>query len=569
MFKFGYLKQAGLLVSALMLSALALTACGDPTATTAPATTAAPAATTAKAAATTAAVTTASAATTAAGATTAAATTAATAAVAPGKPGGTLRVALQAELGRLDPASSGQFVERQVFYNMYDSLVAADPNLKIVPALAESWEISSDGKVYTFKLRKGVKFHDGTDFNADAVKYNMDRYKTLEGSVRKSDLDPVATIEVVDPYTVKFNLKAPNAPLLATLVDRAGMILSPAAIQKAGADIVRAPIGAGTGPFKFVEWKKDDHLTLERNPNYWKKDSAGNQLPYLDKVIYRPIADDTVRVTNLKTGDIDVIDTVPSQNVEDLRKSTDLNYKDIPSTAYAGIRLNATAEPFNNKALRQAVAYGIDSSAILKTVFFGVGALANGPIPPSSWAYDPTFKPYTHDVAKAKAKTAEGGKASGFTFKLQVTAGSPVNQQLAELIRDELSEAGITMEIEQLEFATIVNNTRDKKYQAALIGWSGRIDPDGNMYAHFKTGGSFNDSGYSNAQVDALLEKARVTSDQNERKAAYQEAQKIIMDEAPYPLYYHAPSFQAVNKKVQNFLLMPDAIMRFTEVSLK
>lgn len=565
-----YFKRGGLFLLVLMGLALLLAACGDSTATTAPATTAA--ASTTAAAATTAA---ASATTAAAAATTAqvAATTAAAAsggaATAPGKPGGTLKVALNAELGKLDPAFSGQFVERQVFYNMYDSLVAADPNLKIVPALAESWEISADGKTYTFKLRKGVKFHDGTDFNADAVKFNMERYKTADGSVRKSDLDSVETIEVVDPYTVKFNLKSPNAPLLATLVDRAGMILSPDVIKKLGADLQRAPVNAGTGPFKFIEWKKDDHLTLERNPNYWKKDSAGTQLPYLDKIIYRPIVDDTVRLTNLKTGDIDVIDTVPAQNVADLKNDSAVNYKDISSTAYAGFRLNVAAEPFNNKALRQAIGYALDTQSIFKTVFFGVGAVSNGPIPPSSWAFDPNFKPYTHDIAKAKAKLAEGGKPGGFSFKMQIQAGSPVTQQEAELIRDQLSEAGITVELEQLEFAKIVENTTKHTFTSALIGWSGRIDPDGNMYAHFKTGGSNNDSQYSNPQVDALLDKARATSNQDERKAAYQEAQKIIMDELPYPLINHGASFMATTKKVQNFLLMPDAIMRFTEVSLK
>jgi len=233
------------------------------------------------------------------------------------------------------------------------------------------------------------------------------------------------------------------------------------------------------------------------------------------------------------------------------------------------MRLNVTAEPFTNKALRQAVGFAIDAPTILKTVYFGVGAVANGPIPPSSWAYDPAFKPYTRDLAKAKAKLAEGGKPGGFTFKVQSQAGSPVSQQLAELLRDELSEAGITMEIEQLEFPKIVENTTKHNFVAALIGWSGRIDPDGNLFAHFKTGGSNNDSLYTSPAVDDLLNKARATTDQSERKTAYQEAQKMIMDDLPYVLFYHAASFQATGKKVQNFLLMPDAIMRFTEVSFK
>jgi peptide/nickel transport system substrate-binding protein len=265
-----------------------------------------------------------------------------------------------------------------------------------------------------------------------------------------------------------------------------------------------------------------------------------------------------------------VIDTVPGKDVDDLKKNTDLNYKDIPSVGFNGIELNTTAEPFNNKALRQAVGFALDYPAIFKTIYFGVGAIANGPIPPSSWAFDPNFKPYSRDLAKAKQKLTEGGKPSGFSFKIQITAGSPVQQQLAELIRDELSEANITMDIEQLEFAKIVDNTSIAKRQftAALIGWSGRIDPDGNMYVFFNSKGSLNGQGYNNPQVDTLLDKGRTATSQEERKAAYQDAQKIIMDDLSYIIYYHTPSFQAVGKKVQNFLLMADGIMRFGEVSL-
>lgn len=552
---------SGFLLPVVLLLSLLLSACSSATNTPA-----APAATTAAAKSTTVASTSATTAAAAPAATTAAPASAAASAV---KKGGNLRVALSQDFGNLDPMLSGQFTERQVFYNMYDALVSVDSTLKIIPALAESWDISADGKTYTFNLRKGVKFHDGTEFNAEAVKFNIERYQTTDGSVRKSDLSSITQVTIVDPNKVTFTLNAPNAPLLATLVDRAGMMVSPAAVQKYAKDFTRTPLGAGTGPFKLVEWKKDERTVLERNPDYWKKDANGVQLPYLDKITYRPIVDATVRVTNLKTGDIDVADAVPNRDVADLKKNTDLAYKDIPSTAYTGIRLNVTAAPFNNKALRQAMGYALDAEQIFKTVYFNIGAVASGPIPPSSWAYDPSFKPYTRDLTKAKAKLAEGGQPNGFTFKMQVQAGDPIGQQVVEIVRDQLGEIGIKMEIEQLEFPKIVANTRDKKFESALIGWSGRIDPDGNMFAHFKTGGSNNDSGYTNPDVDTLLDKARAVTDQTERKKLYQDAQKIIMDDLPYPLFYHAPSYQAVSNKVQNFLLMPDAIMRFTEVSLK
>ncbi|HEX2914741.1 MAG TPA: ABC transporter substrate-binding protein [Chloroflexia bacterium] len=542
---------------ALMLVATVLAACGDNTATPAAASTTAAAASTTAAAG-------ASATTAASNATTAAAGSAG----GDVKMGGSLRIALENDVSKLDPMLSSAFVERQVFYNMYDSLVAIDDKLNIVPSLADSWT-QPDPKTYIFKLHPNVKFHDGTDFNADAVKFNIERDLTGTGSQRKSEISSIASVEVVDPLTVKFNLTAPFAPLLANLVDRAGMMVSPTAVKKLGEEFVRNPVGAGTGPFKFVEWKKDDRIVLEKNPNYWRKDAAGRQLPYLDKVTYNIITDETARLTNLKTGDADIANSVPSKDVPDLRNSTEVVYKDTPSVAWYGFYLNVTADPFTNKALRQAVAYAVDRESILKTVFFNIGAVSTGPIPPPSWAYDPSYKPYTRDVAKAKAKLAEGNKPDGFSFKLEVAAGSPQNLQEAQLIRDQLKEAGITVEIVQLEFSKILDDLDKKQYNAALVGWSGRIDPDGNIYNQFHTGSPLNNSGYSNKDVDKLLEAARTSSDQNERKTDYQNAQKQIMDDASYIFINYGVAVEATTKKVQNFLLLPDNIIRLSQVWLK
>ncbi len=529
-----------------------LVACGDNTATTTapnnPAATPAAGATTAST-----------------GAKTTAASTAAQAAQI--KTGGQLSYALENDVSKLDPMVSTAFVERLVFYNMYDSLVATDDKLNIVPSLALSWT-QPDPKTYIFKLRPDVKFHDGTDFNAEAVKFNIERYLTGTGSQRKSEISSITTVEVVDPLTVKFNLSAPFAPLLANLVDRAGMMVSPTAVKKLGDEFVRNPQGAGTGPFKFVEWKKDDRLVLEKNPNYWRKDDSGRQLPYLDKVTFRPMTDETARLTSLKTGDVQIANSVPSKDVPDLRSGSEVVYKDIPSVAWYGWYLNNSAEPFNNKALRQAISYAVDRDQIVKTVFFNVAVSSNGPIPPPSWAYDPNFKPYPRDLAKAKAKLAEGGKPDGFTFKLEVSAGSTQNLQLAQLVHDQLKEVGINMEIVQLEFSKILGDLDKKQYSAAQIGWSGRIDPDGNIFNQFKTGAPLNNCAYTNPKVDELLDKARVSSDQNERKSAYQEAQKLILEDAGYLFMYHTVATQATSPKVQGFLLMPDNIIRLATVSL-
>ena len=273
-----------------------LAACGSSKATDTPkpaaATTgAAPAATTGSVAATSApaaaaasapAATTGTSPTTAAPAATAAGSgTTATQATSAGTPkkGGALKAEINSDVQNLDPLASSLLVDRQVLYNIYDSLVAIDKDLKIIPSLALSWE-QPDPKTYIFKLRQGVKYHDGTDFNADSVKWNIDRYLTDKKSTRVAEIGFIQTTEVVDPYTVKFNLKAPFAPLLANLSDRAGMMLSQKAVEAGGQDFTRKPIGGGTGAFKFVEWVKDDHVNLARNPTYWKKDAAGNQLPF-------------------------------------------------------------------------------------------------------------------------------------------------------------------------------------------------------------------------------------------------------------------------------------------------
>jgi len=287
-------------------------------------------------------------------------------------------------------------------------------------------------------------------------------------------------------------------------------------------------------------------------------------LPYLDKVIYRPITDETARLTSLKTGDLDIVDTVPSKDVGDLRNSTDLTYKEIPALAFFGFYVNNTVEPFNNKALRQALAYAIDRDAILKSVFFNIGVVSNGPIPPPSWAYDASYKPYTRDLAKAKAKLTEGGKADGLSFKMQVPAGSPQNLQEAQIIRDQLKEAGITMDIEQLEFSKILDNLDKKQFSTSLVGWSGRIDPDGNMYSHFRSDGTNNNGGYNSPKVDELLASARSGADQATRKVSYQDAQKQLMDDAAYIFINHNVAIQCSTKKLQGFVLLPDSLMRFT-----
>jgi peptide/nickel transport system substrate-binding protein len=551
-----------------------LAACGGSSPTATPAATK-PAATTGTTAGATTAPTTASgsapATVSSGGATTAAPTTAPTqAAAAAGTPkkGGTLKAAIGNENATLDPLTSGFVSERELYYNMYDSLVAIDTNLKIIPNLAESWE-TPDPKTYIFHLRKDVKFHDGTDFNADAVKFNLDRYLNDKKSVRGGEISFIQTMDVMDPYTLKVGLKAPFAPFLANLVDRAGMMLSPKAIQAGGENFSFKPVGAGTGAFKFVEWVNNDHMTMDRNPNYWKKDAAGNQLPYLDKIIWRPITDSTVLLANLKTGDIDASYVVPPKDVASLKSSSDVVLETAPGLSFDAYEFNTQKEPFNKKELRQAVAEAIDRDQRNKVVFFGTEIVGYTPLPPSSWAHDPNLKPYTGNIDKAKEYLKAGGMPNGFTFEYKLGSGSPVGLQELQLVKDQLARAGITLNIVQLEAAKIRSDALSGDFQATGYGWSGRIDPDGNIYNQLHTGGGLSDTKYSNPQVDDLLDKARAAADQAQRKDFYQQAVKILVDDAPMTWLGHAPAYYVHRPGVQGVQIYADYIMRFHAAWLK
>src|SRR5690242_15388759 len=287
--------------------------------------------------------------------------------------GGTATIALESELHTLDPMDSSLLVEREVFYNMYDSLFTIDPSLKIQAGLVTQWDVS-DPMNYKFTLRSGVKYQDGTPFNGASVKANIERYKTGATSRRKSDLSSVASVEVTDDTHVIFHLKKKDATLLATLVDRAGMMVSIDAVTKAGQDFSLAPAGAGTGPFMFVEWKRNDHLTLKRNPNYWK-----SGLPYLDGVTYRAIPDVNAILSALKTGDIDIARVIAGKDVAGLKADSNFIYKDVPAIGFNGFELNAGAAPFNDPAKRQAVALAVDRYAILKNIDFNIGVVGYGP----------------------------------------------------------------------------------------------------------------------------------------------------------------------------------------------
>ncbi len=481
--------------------------------------------------------------------------------------GGNITVGLNTtDVTTLDPLKSSSFYDRQVMLNMYDTLVKLSPQSTILPDLATSWSYTTPTQL-VFTLRTDVKFWDGTPFNADAVVFNIQRYLSNPTEPRYSEISTVQSVNAIDSSHVQFVLKKPFSPLLATLTDRSGMILSPTAIKKLGDNLANAPTGAGSGPFMFVQWSKGDFLLLKRNPHYWLKDSDGNQLPYLQSIRYRPFANESVEYANLQTGTINVADVVAPADVAQAKTNSSIVYKQEPSLSFFGVMLNVKAPPLNNVHVRRAIEWGVNRQEIVTSALKNVGVVSQGPISPPSWAYDKNFAPYSYDVNKAKAELAQAGTAK-VSFTMKITSGSPLNSQIAQFLQSELQPVGITINIQQETFDALLSDTNPNthNFQAALLGWSGRPDPDGNIYSWFHTGGGFNSMQYSNPQVDSLLDAARATSDQAQRTSDYQQAQQAILQDAPYVFLYHGVNQQATTTNIKNFTLLPTGILMFTSV---
>ena len=487
--------------------------------------------------------------------------------------GGTLTFALENDVSNLDPMLSGLFVDRNIHYAMYDSLVRVDPQGNILPWLAEKWETSTDGKTVTFHLRQGVKYHDGTAFDGDSVKWNIDRYIQTKGSLRTADLGSVDNVQVVDASTVKFNLKSAFAPLLGALVDRAGMMVSKKVVDAMGADFTVKPFKAGTGPFILTEAVKNDHYTLEKNPVWWGKDAAGNKLPFLDKITVKPILDADVALTNLRTGQAQVINRINGKDVPVVKTDPTLTYQQVGSFSWNSMVPNeAPGFIFNEHRYVKAVAMAIDRDEILnKGPAQGIGLVGWGPISPAHFAYDPSFKPWPKaDPDGAKKLVAEVGKGP-LKFELLVPSGDPATLQTAQLIQAELAKADITMDLKTQLFNDIVTLQQQHKHPGmTFVGWSGRLDPDGNTYDFVVTGSPNNDSSYSNPKVDDLMKQQRAESDPAKRKTLLLQAQQIYAVDDPSRVWFGFGVSPLVTvKNLTGMESYPDRIPRFQTAQLQ
>lgn len=465
----------------------------------------------------------------------------------------TLTIGLSADPPMLDPLMSSAMVDRQVQNNIYDKLVDIDQKLNIIPDLATKWDISDGGKVYTFHLQTGVKFQDGTPFNADAVKFNFDRMLDPKvKSPRFNEVSMVTKVEVVDDSTVRFTLKAPFTPFLGVLTDRAGMMVSPAAVQKYGADYPLHPVG--TGPFTFQSRVKGDSITLVRNDSYWKGK------PAIEKLVYKALPDSNTSVSNLQSGQVDALESnaIPDKQIATLKGTQGLTVDVGSALGYQGIWLNTTQPPFNNVWLRRAVADAIDRKQLVQ-VAFGDGGTAvpgDGPFSPASPLNDGVVP--AADLAKAKDDLSKGGQPSGFEFKLMITPGP---NQVAPVLQQMLSQVGIKMDIEQVEWGALLARLDKLNFQASPVGWSGRVDPDQNVYSFFYTKGGFNDAGYANPDMDKLLDQSRQLDGQA-RAQVYAQVLAKIREDVPYIYLYYPANKLAYSNKVQGLVNYPDGMIR-------
>jgi len=476
-----------------------------------------------------------------------------------------LRIGLQDDADALDPDQGRTFVGRIVFESLCDKLVDITPDLEIVPQLATGWDWSEDGLTLTMTLREGVVFHDNTPFNAAAVAANIDRSQNLPESRRKSELTSITGVEVVNDTTIRFTLAAPDATLMAQLSDRAGMMISPTAAEAAGLDFALAPVCSG--PYRFVERIQQDRIVLDRFAEYWNAEAY-----HFDSVTFLPIPDTTVRLANLRSGDLDMLERLAATDVASVRGDASLQTAQATSLGYQAMTINvgngARAEgPLGQDArVRQALSLAIDRTVINQVVFEGAFAPGNQPWPPTSPWYNADFPILERDVAAARALLAEAGYPDGIDITVQV-ANNPVQQQVMQVVQAMAGEAGIRISLEAKEFATLLADQTAGAYEASQVGWSGRVDPDGNIHQFLTTGGGINDAGYSNAAVDDFLNGARVSNDIAARRAAYNGASAILMEDLPIVYLYHPVWIWAMEAGIDGFVAYPDGMIRLAGVT--
>jgi peptide/nickel transport system substrate-binding protein len=486
-------------------------------------------------------------------------------------------VGLLAEPVTMDPPQVTDLNSTRVIKRMFEGLTAQElGSYKIVPGLAERWDISKDGLLYTFHLRPNVRFHDGTPLTAEAVKFCFDRQLNEQGPFYKTGTYPyvrgflgnVAGVEVVNPSTVQIRLKSPLTPFLQYLAHHSLYVYSPEALKKWGKDMVKNPVG--TGPFKLETWEPGVRVVLARNDHYW------GGAPKVRQAIYVPIIEAQARLSAIKTGEIDLTMDVPPDSLDDLRKDPNIVVAETNSSAVWYVVLNTRHAVLKDRRVRQALNYAVNKEAIIRDILKGTAIVAVSPLSPVYGPYaEPGVQRYPYDPEKAKALLREAGYANGFDvtfFVPESGSGMQSPVEMGTVIQANLAAVGVRAKIQTMEWGAYLKKYLDGPDMAEM-SWNPSIgDPDHMMYMLLSSDRfppAFNAGYYQNPRVDELLRKGRTTIDEKERIPLYREAQKLVTEDAPWIIVDHGKQVIVLRKRVQGFKLHPNFDIVLTPVSLQ
>lgn len=489
------------------------------------------------------------------------------------KEGKDITIAVADNFVSMDPHDTNDTLSYSAQKTMMEGLVGFDKDMKVVPILAESYEANDAATEFTFMLNQGIQFHDGTPFNAEAVKVNIDRLANPENNLKRHSLFAlVKETQVVDEYTVKIVLKEPFGAMINTFAHPAAMMISPKALETYGKDVARNPVG--TGPFKFGEWDPSDHLKVVKNDSYWKEGS-----PKVDSITFKPTPENGARVAMLQTGEADFIYPVPTEQAESINGKDGIVVENNQSIIVRYLSMNTTKKPFDDPKVRQAINYAINKDAFVKVVMNGFSSKLDSVIAPNTQFYSKQ-EVYEFDIEKAKELLKEAGYENGFETKVWGSNNSQAQKGM-EFIQQQLSQIGVKVEVVPMESGTMsekiwsVQDAKDAEIELYYGGWSPSTG-DADWGIRPLVGGkdafppkSYNISYYNSEEVNQYIKEALATADPETRKVAYEKAQAVIWNDAPWAFLSVDDTIAGKKNYLDGIYLLPDGSLSVENLEIK